>query len=303
MKFPSALDPIRSLTASWKLITRAPAPLIIGGLILFVTDDGMHGGGQFTDTDFLRHEWHALGPVLLGGACFLGIAFYLISTWLWIGLPRAVDETRATGTTTFTTLFDARSRYVDMLLARLLTGALVLLSLLPFGVIALVAYLFVDQHVAGETEVIVAGVGAALLYLPLWIYLVLGFSWVPQAVAIEERGPVDALQRSWQLASGSRWSLLVYWLVLLVFTLLGACACCLGVFFTGAWSFVSRCEAFLELTREDARPIAPARAAFASGPVEPAPPEVPPAQPPNSPYGAPFNPPPAPPSWPPPSAS
>lgn len=293
MKFPSALDPIRSLTASWKLIARAPGPLIIGGLLLVVTDDGMHGGGQFTDTDFLRREWGALRPVVLGGACFLGIVFYLISTWLWIGLPRAVDETRATGTTTFATLFDARGRYADMLLARLLIGALVLLSLVPFGGIALVAYLLVDQRVAGETEAIVAGVSVALLYLPLWIYLVLGFSWVTQAVAIEERGPVDALQRSWQLASGSRWSLLVYWLVLFVFTLLGACACCIGVLFTGAWSFVSRCEAFLELTRDDARPIAPAHVPFESG--TPAPPPAPP-------YGAPFNPPPAPPSSPPPAS-
>ena len=304
MRFPSALDPIRSLTAAWKLITRAPGPLLVGAILLVITDGGMGTGGHFDNGQSNVNPaemWQVwlLAPFVIGFVCVVWAAMFLISSWLWIGFARAVDETRATGITTFTTVFDSRGRYVDMLLARLLVFGIELVAAVPYGVIALVAYLLYDQHIAGETEAIVAGVGAALLYTPVYLYIVLGFSWVPQVVAIEERAPFDALKRSWQLAAGCRLSLAVYWVVLALFTFLGVCACCIGVFFTSAWSYVSRCEAFLELTREDARPIAPPSESYAATPVEPAPPGAPPS----SPYGAPFNPPPLPPSAPPPPAS
>jgi hypothetical protein len=303
MRFPSALDPIRSLTASWKLITRAPGPLIVGGLLLTLTDGGMNGGGQFNgggrNSDFDWDDVLRIAPFVVGCVCFLWLAVFLISSWLWIGFPRAVDEARATGTTSFTTVFDSRGRYFDMLLARLLALVLGVAAIVPYLLIAGVCYLLYREQLAHETAVIVAGIAAALVYTPVYVYCVLGLSWVPQVVAIEERAPLDAVKRSWQLASGCRVSLAVFWLVLAIFTMIGVCACCIGVLFTGAWSYVSRCEAFLELTREDARPIAPPRVSYESGPVEPTSPAVPPA----SPYGAPFNPPPEPPSWPPPPAS
>jgi hypothetical protein len=262
MKFPSALDPIRSLQAAWKLLTLAPGPLLVGGIALALMEGG-HCVGLSQD----EHDPEWIGPpAFLVCCCYAGLVFFLISSWLEIGFARCVDETRHTGRTSFATLWDSRGRFGHMVLARLLAALIVIAAMLPIvGIVLLAVFLDRGPHLREPIPGLVA-IGGVLLYLPILLYIGLGLSWVTQAVALEERAAVDALRRSWQLASGHRLSLLIFRIALVLFAMLGFCCCCVGYFLTAPLTEIARNEAFLGLTRDEARPILPAAPAIEAPP-------------------------------------
>ncbi|MFB6162812.1 MAG: hypothetical protein ABEJ86_05170 [Halococcoides sp.] len=73
---------------------------------------------------------------------------------------------------------------------------------------------FTDRLLFGGGSLVVAtllgGLATALgfiLFVVPGIYLAISFMFVPFAVAVEDRGPFDALDRSWRIAEGNRWQL------------------------------------------------------------------------------------------------
>ena len=64
---------------------------------------------------------------------------------------------------------------------------------------------------------LVAALGFALLFIP-GLFLTVSLQFALFAVAVEDTGPVDALRRSWELASGNRWRLLA---LVILFGVLG----------------------------------------------------------------------------------
>ena len=132
---------------------------------------------------------------------------------------------------------------MPMLLARFLKALVGACALLPIGVIA--GGPIVLGELLGQEELgILAGVLLGLLYVPIWIYILLGLVLVEAAVALEAKDPVQALQRSWQIASGNRIQLLLFWVVTYVVGFSGVCLCCVGVLFTGAWTSVALVESY-----------------------------------------------------------
>ena len=88
-----------------------------------------------------------------------------------------------------------------------------------------------------------------VLWLPFFIYVALGLSLIPLAVAVERMTPIAAFSRSWELVRGNRMQLFVFYLVTGIFTLLGLLACCIGVLFTGALAQAATVDAYLRLVR------------------------------------------------------
>jgi len=269
MQFPPALDPIRSLQASWRILTQAPGPILVGGilLLLFHPSAGLHLGAGEDLEEILQSTF---GLLLVGGCC--GLLGLLVSSWLGIGFANVVDEVRNTGSSGFPTLFDARQRYGDMLLAGLLVLVVEFVLSLPFAAAWLFGAALHEFADAPEELAVLVGLLGSLLYLPFFLYVMLGLVWAGPAVALENRPAIDALRRSWQLSSGRRLATLVLFLVNLLFTLLGLCCCGVGILLTGSLAVTSWVEAFLELTRDENRPITP--------PAAPPPPPVPPPVPP-----------------------
>lgn len=245
MEFPRALDPFRALSASFRVLSAATGPILLGGILLTIVGGGgprfgfsIHDG-RF-DPDFL--------PLVIGlGGC-LGLAFFVFESWLSIGYARAVEEVERTGSTVFERLFDSAGRFGDMLLARVLAALLAIAIALPWGLVAL-ACVILDGVDAPEALTAMVGVLGFLAYLPVAIYLLLGLCFVMPAVALDGLSPTHALSRSWELARGRRLALFWFSVVTAIFAVAGICACCAGVFLTVPLSLVAWNDAYLALTR------------------------------------------------------
>lgn len=255
MEFNQAYDPFRALQTSWQALKKAPLPLMIGGVVLLITGGGGGGGGGNIGKSFEGNEdvnWDVLAPLLvgfLGLFCCLGIVFFVISSWVRIGFANAVEEVLRTGDADVGRVFDGRGRLGSMILARLLAGLIQVASVLPYGLVVLIAALATEGFERDEelgAAILVAG---AVLYLPVIIYVGLGVGLTDQVVALEGLQPVDSIRRSWSLVKGHRWMLFWYSIVTAIFAFIGICACCIGVFLTGTMAEIAKSESFLAYTR------------------------------------------------------
>lgn len=254
MTFADAYDPIRALTSSWRLLVRAPFALIIGGALLTLLGGGAELGLLFHD-DGHHDPAQIVFAVCTFGLC-CGIGGLLLRSWLALGLANTTEKALVQGSARFEELFVSKGRFFEMVLVRVLRFLVLLALAIPFFmVLAAGAIIASNDHV--DDGLIGLGVLLSwLVYIPFYLFVVLGLSLAIQAVAIEGLQPTEALRRSWALAQGNRWRLLVYWLALCVFTLLGLCLCCVGVFGTGALAQIAANESYLQLTRP-ASPVVP----------------------------------------------
>jgi hypothetical protein len=254
MEFNQAFDPFRALQVSWQAVKKAPLPLLVGGVILMITNGGGGGGGNFGSSFDNRHsiDWDEIAPILIGvGAlfCCLAIAFFVVASWVRIGFANTVEEVLRTGNADVGKVFDGKGRLMTMILARLLAGVIVIATVLPYGLVVLVAALATSGFDRNDGVGIVILLGGLALYLPVIFYVALGVGLSEQAVALEGHAPVDSIRRSWELVRGHRWMLLWYSIVLGIFSMLGLCACCIGVFLTGTMAETAKSESYLALIR------------------------------------------------------
>jgi len=246
MKFREAYDPFRALGGAWNLALRAPATLLVGALLLWLSEQWLFG---------LRFENGHLAFLLLAApfvalCCLAALGLWVLSCVLTLGLAQAVRRAAQGEPERFGVLFEVGARLPDMLLASLLRGCAWTAVLLPFGVMVggpLVLGAAFDLEVLG----LVLGVLGGLAYLPLALWLWLGLLLVPEAVAFEGRAPLAAFRRSFELARGQRFRLLFYAFVLWLLTAGGLCLCFVGVFLTAPWARLARFESFQRLNPSD----------------------------------------------------
>lgn len=179
-----------------------------------------------------------LVAVVLGALCcglVVGLTVLAINTWLTLGWLAVHREVLEKGTADVGRLFSGGEQFLPLLLWRLLNAAIVLGVMLvagaPGGVVLGVG--------AAQGSPILVGLGAVLaglLVLPTAIWVGLGLMFGQHAVVFEGLQPLDALERSWSVASGNRVItfifLLVGGVVALVSALLGLCMLCVGLFIT-----------------------------------------------------------------------
>ena len=252
MPFHLAYDPIRALRSAWGLFTRAPFPLFVGGVLCWLLDGGSPLGALLRDHDHRIELREVLGLLGIGLCCSL-IGLFVV-TWSSLGLAHAVRETMEDRPAGFSALFETSGRYVEMLLVRVLLFVLHVLLLLPFGGVFLAAVLLRQSAHLHPAAVLLGAGCAALAYLPVYVYVALGLSLAIPAVAVEGARPTEALRRSWSLVRGNRPQLLVYWIALAVFVLLGLFLCCVGVVLTGALGQVTVYESYVRLVASEAPP-------------------------------------------------
>jgi hypothetical protein len=283
MEFNKAFDPIRALQASWKAVAQSPLPLILGGVLLLFTEGGGGGGGRAFSIE--HHDsglrWEDIRPFvipILGMCACVGIAFFLFSSWVRVGFSNTVESVLRTGHGTVGQLFDAKGRFGNQVLSRLLTTVIGFACAVPFIALVVAIWLLTKGFERDEGLMLVL-IPGFLIWFPLFLYVVLGISLADQAVALEGAQPVDSLKRSWSLVSGHRLMLFLYYFVGAVFTLLGFCACCIGVLLTGSLVQVARSESYLALVRGTERSSWWIEKGFAAAPAPEGwgtPPPVPP---------------------------
>ena len=245
MEFRRAFDPVRALGSAWTLMIRAPLTLIGGGILITLTDcDFTSGVSAARDEEV----WRDPRVLAAGGvACCLGLLLFLFNCLLQVGFAGALQRVMVTGEQRFSDLFKDRGLWLGMVVARVIKFFLLLFSFLPFFFLC-VAPILIAAALGLPAVGVVAGGIFALCYLPIWVYVLLGFLLVEQAVAVESKNPVEALQRSWELARGNRLHLLLFAIVTTIVELAGLLLCCFGVLFTSAWSYAAWYESYVRLT-------------------------------------------------------
>lgn len=277
LPFREAFSIERSLRHGWRSLLRCFPILFVGGCLKACTDGGGGSGGNWDggdsgSSDAMQRwidgwgqpgswamdldpaallgsaglpdvgEWVLIG-VMLAVVTVVIVALLAFRAWLIPGYLRLHREILQTGEGRWETLFSGADRFVAMFVWQLLgvvvgLGTLALAGALPAGVMTW----GITQH-----EPLVVGAGVALLglvTLPIVAYVSLGLLFGDAAVALDELGAVDALARSWSLASGNRIWLLIFalvtWIVQVLVTIPGLCFCCVGIWVTRATGFAIR---------------------------------------------------------------
>ncbi|MEY3212113.1 MAG: hypothetical protein RIT28_2594 [Pseudomonadota bacterium] len=199
-----------------------------------------------------------VGIVLLV-SLFCGGIMMVIRSFVHTGYLRLHEQLVREGAGDFGPLFSGADLLIPMVLWKLLKTAIVFGSTMVAGSPGF-ALVMVG---AFQQNFMLIGLGALLLialFFPALIYVQLGLALGAHCLVLERLSPMQALERSWSLASGHRWELFIFLfaqaLVSLGGILAGLLACCVGMFvtvpITMATIDVGMTEAFLLYTVDQA---------------------------------------------------
>lgn len=248
-----AFQPTRALSSAWDLLMKAPLPLWVGGLILWVVQSlGSFGGGsgniQVDGENPEEMIWLILPLMFIGFA--LSIVVMGVTAWLRVGYYNGVRTVMRDGDVEFDRLYKAEGRWLTVFLTLLLQGVLAFAAALPLALVVLIAVLL-GQGLDVADGGMAALIGlAVLLYLPVFIYIQLGLILMVFPAALDGFGPVESLRESWSLAGGERMQLFLIGLLQFGLMLVGLLACCIGVIPAGILAEVMWCEAYVQATRD-----------------------------------------------------
>lgn len=253
MSFSSAFDPVRALGESWRLVARAPVPLLLAGSgLVLLSADGVEE--RFERSQSLRIDgWesafeHLFATAFTAVACVVGILAFLAACFLTVTLARTVERTAHEGRAELSDVLSAGGRFVPMLVTQVLCG----LGLILLGApLLLVVWVGVAAAPHGGDVFGAVALLLAVAWIPLFVYVYLGLRLAEPAIALEGLEPVAAIRRSWELVRGNRWRLLFYLLVTALFEWLGVFLCCVGVLLTGTMKRVAVNESYLRLVRSE----------------------------------------------------
>lgn len=274
MDLSRAFDVNRALSHAWEGIRRCGSPLFVGGFLMWFTGNSSSGFNvNLGDLDSLRGIFDDSGPSgfswggdppnltpleqLLHGSdgevglvlgvmagtmlCALAVSlfFFLVRAWLSVGWLRLHRAVVTEGEASVGPLFSGADRALDMILWRVMRGMIVLGTTVVAASPALVlAYAAIDAK--DMMMVALATLVGVVLVLPVTIYVGLGLYLGDHALVLEGLSPMEALERSWSLASGNRLSLLVFAVAMGVVYLLaitaGVMMMCFGLVITGPLS-------------------------------------------------------------------
>lgn len=261
MEFAEAFSPTRAISHGVEGIRRAPGALLVGGFFMWVTSGGCGNSSSASDLGEVAKDQSpevsaAILLVVLGVLAVvvvLSFFVFLFRSFLHTGYLRLHREVLRTGEDNFSVLVSGGDAFGRMAAWKLLSGFIgfgtMIVAAIPGGVL-------MGVGVAQDSGPALIGAGLVLLVLcmvPVSIYVSLGLALGAHAVALEGLGAMDALDRSWELARGNRLTLFVFFLVTGLFSLLGAIACCIGMFVTRTMADVGTTEAFLLATNPEVR--------------------------------------------------
>ncbi len=241
-----ALSPSRCVRSAWELTGKAPAAIWVAGLVLALVEGAPSAAWDYHGT--FGVEWDPQnGPFNWVRALFLwpmmtlvGLALSAVTAWLRCGYFLGLRRVMKTGTAELGEMYNAEGKWLSFFLTELLRAVLIGLAGIPCYLLAL----GFDGDGVGSAIMLVV----ALAYVPVWIYVMLGLSWMTQTVAFHGRSPLDSINASWELAAGNRWKIFILSLVSALLIFLGLFLCCVGVIAAAIVMEVMWVEAYLQLT-------------------------------------------------------
>ena len=279
----AAFSARRAISHGWAALKREPVGLLLGSFLLSIVEGGGGGGGgnnlgnlgnlgssgssggssgssggggsdwsqsmddfgNFDDPAFL-----GVMAVALSCVCGLQLLFWLAASFLKPGYMQLHRELLIEGVSSPGKLFGGGAQFKSMAMWKLLKGLIGLgvavVALAPGG-----GLLAVGASQDNQTLMFVGAMLMAMIAGPILIYVGIGLMLGEHAVALEDMGPMDALERSWELARGNRISLFFYGLVTGLFNIVGVLMCCVGVIGTKAMVDFGTTEAYMLATRGD----------------------------------------------------
>jgi hypothetical protein len=205
----------------------------------------MNDFGNLDDPAFL-----GIAAVALSCVCGLQLMFWLAASFLKPGYFQLHRELLIEGISSPGKLFGGGSQFKAMAMWTLLKGVIGLgvavVALAPGGGLMAVG--------VSQNNDALMGVGGLLMLIiagPALIYVGLGLMLGEHAVALEDMGPMDALERSWELARGNRMSLFFFSFLTGLFNIVGVMLCCVGVIGTKAMIDFGTTEAYMLATNSD----------------------------------------------------
>lgn len=201
-----------------------------------------------------------IGVLLAIGAFVLVLLLLKLALHSWItpGWIRNYAELIRTGNAEWSTLFGAKDVFWRSLGWTCLYGAISIAGTV-FAALGFLPALFMDGEELIQGLFFLGGALWALMVLIAFAYVFLGLVFVDHAIALDELPVMEAIGRSWSLASGNRlWIFLyslVYGLIFLVVAVPGYCFCLVGVFLSFPIAYVMMdfgfVEGYLRRTRPD----------------------------------------------------
>jgi hypothetical protein len=179
----------------------------------------------------------------------LALFLFALNCWITPGWNRALLRSASGEEPTFSDLFGGSDRFFAQAGATIIKALVLVSTFLPTLMAAgVVAAIFGSDEAAVIPWLVVALVGLANLIPFVWVSLGLVFTDV--VLAVEGRGPLAALARSWELADGHRFYLFLFLflsgVVGIAFALLGYCMLCIGIFFTAPIALALNEHAFVD---------------------------------------------------------
>lgn len=163
---------------------------------------------------FAPPEMVDLGGGLLIGAALLGLVSFVISIVLQGVMVVPVARSVLNWRTGFKEMWTLSRSRIGSLLA---LGGLQLLAGITLGVVLVGGTLLLADAMGGASAVIIVPLFLGTMLTVLWISI--RFLVTPAAIVVEERGVLDALQRSWHLTRHNWWR--IFGIVVVVSLLLG----------------------------------------------------------------------------------
>ena len=250
MRFSEAFNPIRSLKSTFEAMNLAPAQLWGGGILIAFLDGCAGNSGQAGQNGQSMGMEEDVLMVLACGGCVVGLLVFVVSCWARPGVFHNLKSVLRTSEVDSQGIFDHRGQFVPMLLARLLKTLVSLVAIVVFcaPLIGVLIFTMSSGGDLGGMLFILVAIFTVLIGWPALIYIHCGMALTEEIVVFENASPVDALSRSWSLASGNRWAIILFGIVSFIFALCGLLMCCIGVLATTAITTLAWGEAYLQLS-------------------------------------------------------
>jgi|SRR5579871_475316 len=116
--------------------------------------------------------------------------------------------------------------------------------------------LIVNLFVAGVLTGILVGIGFVLLIVP-GIFLATRLAFATFFIVDEGAGPIEAIQRSWDMTRGHFWQLFLFGIVVVILNCLGLLILLVGVLATGAVTLVATAFIYRRLSGTEAVTTSP----------------------------------------------
>lgn len=242
-----AFNPLRAIESAWRIAMQAPLPIWVGGLILVMVQGFGGLRGQVNVQNSVVELIWFLVP-MLGFSLMLGFLSLLGVSWISVGYYRSIREVMRTGAAEFEDVVKPGGLFITMVVTRVVQTLLVLAAMLPYAIPPTVGMMLTEGLDLDDGIGIAVALLGILLYLPFHIYIALGLVFMPYATALEEKTASQAITRSWEVARGCRWNLVLMGLMSFAMAIAGFLLCCVGILPASILIEVFWCEAYIQAT-------------------------------------------------------